>query len=280
MRRLTALLLAGLGPLLAAAQCEAQNAAQVTAPREMAYGADPRHRLDFWRSRSAGAPLIVFIHGGGWSSGDKSDEHDAPKVAYFHERGFAFSAVNYRLVPEVPVGEQVQDVANAIAYLVREGNGLGVDPNRVILMGHSSGGHLAALIGTDPTYLQRAGLDVSRIAGVVLLDGAGLVPRTGAAAARRRGPFNSDAERQAMAPITHTAAPNAARFLLLNAASEDLRQQAARLAESLTAAGTPAEVEIIHGADHMSLSADLGLDGDGGTAALGRFLDEMGPARD
>lgn len=240
--------------------------------RELAYGTDPLQRLDFWPASRLDAPLIVFIHGGGWTSGDKASEQEAPKVAHFTSEGFAFSALNYRLVPDVSVNEQVQDVASALAYLVTNARELGVDPKNITLIGHSSGGHLAALIGTDPRFLEHAGMSVADVAGIVLLDGAGLVPRSGAGATGRRGPFGSDKERQAMAPANHSASPNSASFLMLNAASEDLRQQARTLADRLKSAGTPAQVQIIDGTDHMSLSGNLGNSGDAATLAVDNYL--------
>jgi acetyl esterase/lipase len=142
-------------------------------------------------------------------------------------------------------------------------------------MGHSSGGHLAALIGTDPQYLRRAGLDISSVAGVILLDGAGLVPPTGVDATRRRGPFGSEEERQAMAPVNHVALPNAPSFVMLNASSEDLRQQARTLADGLNAAGTDARVRAIVGTDHASLSANLGRTGDAATAVVEEYLNNF-----
>lgn len=274
MRKLIlTMILGGSASFLGIATCNAQtDAPQSARPHEIAYGADPLQRLDYWPAGTPRAPLIVFIHGGGWQGGDKSSEAESPKVAYFRSRGFAFSALNYRLVPQVSVGGQVQDVANALAFLVGRANALGFDPRRIILVGHSSGGHLAALVGTDPRYLRQAGLDISSVAGVILLDGAGLVPRTGAEATRRRGPFASEEERQALAPVNHVAAPNAARFLMLNASSEDLRQQARTLADGLNAAGSVARVQSVDGTDHEALSADLGRPGDAATALVEDYL--------
>jgi arylformamidase len=266
-KALTTAILAGLA-MAAVPQCSAQTA---PAPRELAYGSDARHRLDFWRAGGkARAPLVLFIHGGGWSSGDKEYERDTAKPAHFLGKGFAFAALNYRLVPSVPVEQQVQDVASALAYVAAHADELGIDPRRIVLVGHSSGGHLAALIGTDPEFVKRAGAAMP--AAVILLDGAGLVPRIGAAANRRPGPFRTDEERKALAPLTHAAAPNAPAFLFLNAASEDLRQQAATLAGALQSAGATVRTQTIEGADHMSLSEDLGRADDRGTQGVDAFL--------
>jgi acetyl esterase/lipase len=252
-------------------------AAKPAPPREMAYGRDPLQTLDFWPGQGKQAPLIVFLHGGGWSSGDKDSETGSAKVAHYVGRGYAFAALNYRLAPDATIGQQVQDAADATGYLAARSAALGIDPKRIILMGHSSGGHLAALIGTDPRFLAKAGLDMSTIRGVVLLDGAGLVPRARTGAPRPGGPFTSDEERRILAPTNHTAKPNAADFLLLNGSSEDLRQQARVLAEALKAAGTPAQVQAIDGVDHMALSENLGVEGDPATTVVDRYLARVAP---
>ncbi|MDB5456808.1 MAG: esterase [Caulobacter sp.] len=274
MRKIILVLaLVGVCIWLALAQHLAAPAnAEPIRPREMAYGKDRLQTLDFWRGEGGHAPLIIFLHGGGWSSGDKDSETGSAKVAHYVGRGYAFAALNYRLAPDVTIAEQVQDVADATGYLAARSAALGIDPKKIILMGHSSGGHLAALIGADPRFLAKAGLDVSTIRGVVLLDGAGLVPRARTGAPRPGGPFTSDAERRILAPVNHATKPNAAGFLFLNASSEDLRQQAKILADALEAAGTPAEVHPIDGTDHMALSENLGVEGDPATTLVDGYL--------
>ncbi len=224
---------------------------------ELAYGKDPSQRVDLWRPEGRKAPLVIFVHGGGWSEGDKEDELRGAKPRFLLDHGFAFAAVNYRLVPEATVKEQVQDVADAIGLFVREGAKLGIDSGRIYLMGHSSGGHVAALLGTEPAFLQHAGVDVSTLAGVILLDGAALAPDQ-ARLNSWRGPFGSPEAARRLSPIMHTALPNARSFLLLNAQSTDLRQQAERLAAALREAGTPAQTAIISDVDHYSLNAQVG----------------------
>ena len=246
--------------------------ADATSVRELAYGKDVSQRLDFYPSRRAEAPLIIFVHGGGWSSGDKSDEEGIAKIGHFLDEGYAYASVNYRLVPDVKVEEQVQDVADAVGSLVSRSAELGFARNRIFLMGHSSGGHVAALIGTDPVFLERAGVDVSSIAGVILLDGAGLDPSVNPRPARPGGAFGSPADRQRLAPVGHAAAPNARSFLMLNAQSTDLQAQAGSLRDALEKQGTPAAVHIIPGRDHNALNYELGTKGDMATSIIDAYL--------
>src|SRR6185295_12265543 len=139
---------------------------------EIAYGGDARQRLDFTPAAGqSGAPLVLFIHGGAWSLGDKAMA--GHMAAHFHERGYAFASVDYRLVPDADPHQQAEDVAAAISRLIADAPRLGIDRARVMIMGHSAGAHLAALVGTDPSYLAAHHLPISAIGGVVLLDGAG-----------------------------------------------------------------------------------------------------------
>jgi acetyl esterase/lipase len=216
---------------------------------EIAYGSEPLQRLTFTPGTTRRAPLFIFIHGGGWSFGDKNMA--SHMAAHFHGLGYAFASLGYRLVPAATPQQQAEDVAAAIARLVHDAGRLGIDPDRIILSGHSAGAHLAALVGTDPAYLAAHRLPVSILDGIVLFDGAGYdVP----AQMARGGPllrrmyasaFGNDPAFQArVSPTLQAAAPNAGRFLILHITSrpDDSGAQSRRLAEALRAAGTPAEV--------------------------------------
>lgn len=240
MRRTILVILA----LLLALPAAAQRAPFPDGVVEIAYGEDARQRLDFTAAAQRDTSLIVFIHGGAWAFGDK--RMAGHMAAHFHARGYAFAALNYRLVPAASVVQQAEDVAAAIARLRRE-----TGTRQILLIGHSAGAHLAALVGTDPVYLAAHRLPIGTIDGVVLLDGAGYdVPAQmarGGPLLRRmyRNAFTDDPDFQRrVSPATHAAAPNAGRFLILHIASrpDDSGAQSERLGAALRAAGTPAEV--------------------------------------
>ncbi len=140
---------------------------------EHAYGADRKQRLDLVKPEEiTRAPVLLFVHGGGWSIGDKA--HAAgDKARWANSKGWAFASANYRLVPQATVEQQAADVASAIAWLRANAVREGIDADRIVLMGHSAGAHLVALVGTDPQYLKAAGVPMGSVKGVVLLDGAG-----------------------------------------------------------------------------------------------------------
>ena len=246
------ILLAALLAFFLAVPLAAQRTSWPAGTTELAYGADPLQRLDFTPGAGRPAPLFIFIHGGGWSFGDK--RMAGHMAVHARAQGWAFASLNYRLVPAANPQQQAEDVAAAIARLVRDADELEIDPARIILSGHSAGAHLAALVGTDPRYLAAHRLPISTLAGIVLLDGAGYdVP----AQMARGGPllrrmyaraFGDDPAFQArVSPTLQAAAPNAGRFLILHITSrpDDSGAQSQRLAEALRAAGTPAEVVAV-----------------------------------
>jgi arylformamidase len=260
------------GPLVAA-----ESDAARSAPQAMTYGRDSMQDLDFWRARSVKAPLIVFVHGGGWSSGDKSG-FGGEMPAHFLARGYAFASLGYRLVPDVTVEQQVQDVADAVGFLVGRAEQLGLDASKIVLIGHSSGGHVVGLIGTDPRFLHAEGLDLAVLKGVVLLEGAGLAPQARRPDAGGGGGgrvFGTEAQRTALAPVTHAAKPNAGSFLMLQADSADLKRQSDFLAHALREAGTPARIEDIANSSHNQLVSDLGIGSHPETVIVDAFLKQV-----
>ncbi|HEX4910631.1 MAG TPA: alpha/beta hydrolase [Permianibacter sp.] len=132
----------------------------VTVQREIAYGADPRQRLDRYQPAAArAAPLMVLVHGGGWARGDKASRAVvANKVRRWTAKGFVVVSVNYRLLPEASPLTQADDVATAVAFVQRHAEQWGADPTAVVLVGHSAGAHLVALLSASATIATRAGV--------------------------------------------------------------------------------------------------------------------------
>ena len=234
---------------------------------ELSYGGDPLQKLDFWKSESPDAPLVIFVHGGGWKRGDKRDA-TGEKSKHYQQQGYAFASVNYRLVPSVTVEQQAQDVADAIAHLVTRAETLGFDGKRVALMGHSAGAHLSALVGTDLRYLKKAGLRADSLRGVIPLDGACYdVPRQIAEGGdfmhdTYLQAFGSDSKRQiALSPTQQAAAPNAPAFLILHVQRVDGTAQSKALGAALRKAGTSAEVRGFSGTGlvgHAEINRKMG----------------------
>lgn len=251
-------------------------------PQEISYGSDRLQRVDFWRGSQAKAPLVLFVHGGGWKRGDKSMMKGSAKLTHWQSLGYAVASVNYRLVPSATVEQQAQDIADALARLKRDAGQLGFDSTRIVLVGHSAGAHLVALVGTDPTYLRKAGLSYRDIAGIVSLDGAAYdVPAQMGENPRLLGDtyrqaFGTDPERlRALSPTHHAASPNASSFLILHVQRRDGTAQAQGLARTLEEASTPARVQGLSGRGlrgHAEINRKLGEADYPATAVVDRYL--------
>lgn len=227
------------------------------------------------------APLVVFIHGGGWRAGDKGAAAKG-KAEIFAAKGIAFASINYRLYPDADPGEMGEDVDAAIAYLIANAPRFGLDPARLALMGHSAGAHLAALAATDQPALAKAGVPASAIKAVILLDGAGYdVARQandGRNAALYLKVFGHDpADWARWAPVVHArAATQLPAFLIVHVGRDDSRIQAGLLAEAVKAGGGSADILFARGETHATINRGFGEAGDAATAAsfalLARFF--------
>ena len=109
-------------------------------------GGHPMHTLNLYRPRGAGGilPTVVDIHGGGWMYGDR--ELNRPYCMALAAQGYAVMGMSYRLLPQVGLGEQVQDIFASLHWLEEHGQAYGVDLSRLLLTGDSAGGHLAGLV--------------------------------------------------------------------------------------------------------------------------------------
>lgn len=117
--------------------------------------------------RATNAPVLVMVHGGAWKIGDKDASAVVDnKLRHWLPQGFIVVSVNYRLLPEAMAFEQAQDVARAIQSISDQAPAWGGDRGSIILMGHSAGAHIAALLASQPDYVQRP------LAGAVILDSA------------------------------------------------------------------------------------------------------------
>ena len=244
--------------------------AQPAGKQTLRYGADPLQALDFYPAANGNkrAPLVVFVHGGGWQRGSKDNGTGQWKAPHYTGLGYAFVSINYRLVPAATVEQQGADVASSLRTLIDNAARLGFDPTRIVIMGHSAGAHLVALVGTDETYLRGAGLSFASIDGVIPIDGAAY----DVAQQMQDGPgmmkdtyvqaFGSDPARQrALSPTLHTASPNAPAFLIIHVGRDDGVAQSIELESALKQGGTRVQRQQFDGRGlrgHMEINRSLG----------------------
>jgi acetyl esterase/lipase len=231
-------------------------------------------------------PLVVWIHGGGWTQGDKAEfmEH---KVPLFNGAGYVFVSINYRLTdnslsppsPQYPVHDQ--DSADAIAWVIEHAASLHVDPTHVAVLGHSAGGGIIAAITTDDRYLGRDGLPLDTIDCAGSMDGEGYDVTAGATTAPPEfrptytNAFGTDPEVWAEAsPIDHVAAGKGIPDWFVAARGVDWRvEQHVAFISALRAAGIPTTVLDSRALEHADLTTLVGDPGDTiVTPALMAFL--------
>lgn len=235
---------------LGRASAQQSAAPKAQGKQTFAYGSDPLQVLDFYPAVGANgpAPLVIFVHGGGWKRGSKDNADGGWKAPHYTQEGYAYASLNYRLVPEATVEQQAADIAAAIAALAARAPQLGFDPGRIVIMGHSAGAHLVALVGTDERYLKGAGLSFANLRGVLPIDGAAYdVPKQIADGGNFMHDtylqaFGSDPARQrTLSPTLQAAAPNAPAFLIIHVQRKDGIAQAKELQAALQRGGTPVE---------------------------------------
>lgn len=131
-----------------------------------------QHRLDVYRPAAPGPhPIVVYLHGGWWVMGDKSEVFH--KARFLPEAGYVLVSVDYPFPPLFRYPEQAAAVAEALAWVRRNAERIGGDPERILVLGHSAGAHLAALSVLDPRYFAGVGLSPGALRALVLLDGVG-----------------------------------------------------------------------------------------------------------
>jgi arylformamidase len=185
-----------------------------------------RRSLDLYLPADSGKkpPLLAFVHGGFWLLTD-DDYRIGPYVAEALTReGVAVALIRYRLAPAAPHPAQAEDVAAALALLMREAQRYGYDPSRIFLAGHSAGGHLASLVALDPSYLGKHNIHPKSLAGVVSFSGLyDLAPKWNVTDNQKSATaktFGTDANiLKRASPITYARA-DAPPFLLLGAQND------------------------------------------------------------
>ena len=250
-----------------------------------------RQVLDVYTPQGAERlPVVFWIHGGGWQTGDKTDVQIKPRV--LTERGFVFVSTNYRLLPHVEIGELIRDVAKALGWVHKNIDRYGGDPTRIFVMGHSAGAQLAALLCIDERYVAEEGVPFNALKGCVPVDGDtydlpaiimtaeirqtvhGLpLPEFG-----HRVKFGNDPRKHIeFSAVTHVAkGKGIPPFLILHVAGHpDVTAQARRLAVVLKEAEISVTVFGARETTHNKLNTDLGLPDDPATKELFRFLGRL-----
>jgi arylformamidase len=228
-----------------------------------------------------GSPVMVFVHGGGFAVGDKAHAKDLdPKPEYFVSKlGYVLVSINYRLLPEGRYPRNVQDVANALAWVSDNIDDFGGDPGQIFMMGHSAGALLAAQVATDETFLQNAGKDLDLLSGVIVNDGGYGVEIDEADSGRQESLYGSDWRDKV--PVGRVGpGKNIPPFMLLHVNSAQTMvpntgRQALGFAAALQSADVSVEVVTLDHVEHFGANERIGEPGDITTVSVEHFLDAI-----
>ncbi|HET7867162.1 MAG TPA: alpha/beta hydrolase [Burkholderiaceae bacterium] len=247
---------------------------------DLAYGPDPAQRMDVYHPAATPgghAPVILFAHGGAWRIGDKRHGSVvAHKMAHWLPRGTLFVSVNYRLQPRADPLEQARDVARALARAQDLAASWGADPARFVLMGHSAGAHLVALLAADPGLGTQQG--ARPWLGTVALDSAALdvvsIMQARHLRLYDRAFGNQPAFWREVSPLHRLDGARAPLLLVCSSQRRGSCPQAHQLAERATALGGRAQALPVD-LSHAEINKTLGQPGRY-TEAVDGFLRSLG----
>lgn len=248
--------------------------------------ADPtKHRLDLFLPAApadgAAWPLLVFVHGGGWTSGDKGLRVGGADVygnigRFFASRGIGTAVISYRLQPDVGWRDQIDDVEHAVAWLRAHVGARGGEPRAIFLAGHSAGAQLAAWQALAPSKTPVCGLISVSGAGFDLAD-----EQTYALGASRdyyaaRFARGSEGDGWIVnASVVRFARPELPPALILYADDDprSLQRQAHVLDEALRAQGDASRVVVVPGQTHESIVLTLSREDRTAAPAMLEFIE-------
>ena len=235
----------------------------------------------YWLDNHKLNPVIIYVHGGGWAFGDKSNVNDKP--TFFNDHKIAFISMNYRLRWEYTLYDQLEDVVSVVRWVKQHHRQYSLDPKKIVLMGEGAGAFLVSLVGTDEDMLKTSGLDLSDIRIVVSIENPSydivtLMKDSGDFLEKRRYRLIFGTEKKvwsAFSPINHISAGKGIPPFALLYVTDNVSET--NQAKSFAKALRDAKVDVIMIPDNKkkaseSVNEELGTPGDGPTLALMAFI--------
>lgn len=227
------------------------------------------HLLDIYQPKDCQTcPVIIYIHGGTWVLGDKGGL--SYKAKAFTSQDYVYVSINYRLSPDYQFPTHAYDVARAFFWIKNNIQHYGGHPDKIYLLGHSAGGHLAALIALDKRYLAAFGLASSDISGIIGLDSAAYhLPSLFAAEPENQYLFSwafgdNPEDWEKASPINYVREGlNIPPFLLLVAGGREVSKTVNQIFDQkLDQYGYDVSISYFEEKNHVSIDYDLGKEDD------------------
>ncbi len=245
---------------------------------------DPKHQLDIYLPKGVeNFPVVHFVHGGYWTSGDKNYfafgtglyKNIGQSLA---KNGIGVVIQNYRLADgTTQITEQTQDIVAGVRWTKNNLKNYGGDVDQIFLMGHSAGGHLISLVGTDPRYFETNTQDSVSLAGIIALS-----PLWDIQALERISKpdfnqnvtyqvFGSDASKYSeFSPVTYLQQPIPRMLVVL--AEQDYPFIKQHVPDIIKTLATPPPLVIIPNFDHITLVTNFGTNHDQMTPLVKNFI--------
>ncbi|QEI05518.1 alpha/beta hydrolase [Pigmentiphaga aceris] len=259
MKRVLKMLMVAVPALTALAACSPLGTLNALTPsshfsrdQDIAYGTDPRQRLDIYRpTGTQNAPVVVFFYGGNWTSGDRDDYLFVGEA--LAARGITTVVVDYRLSPQVTYSGFLDDSARALAWTRAHIAEHGGNRDELFVMGHSAGGYNAAMVAMDPRWLATYGEKPAMLRGWIGLAGPyDFTPITGEDIKPAFLAPNTPPDSQ---PINHVGEARVPALLLAGGDDKtvDPVRNTRQLAEKLRAVGVPVQTDTFDGIGHAMM---------------------------
>lgn len=225
----------------------------VRSARNVAYGPEPRQRLDVYgphRHKGQAAPIAVFFYGGSWDTGRRQDYNWVGQA--LASRGFVTVVPDYGLYPQVRYPGFLEDGARAVRWARDHAAKFRGDPDRIVLVGHSAGAYNAAMLALDRRYLTAAGVDPKHVKALAGLSGPyDFLPLTDPIAERT---FGHAADLAGTQPLIFVRADSPPAFLASGGADTMVYpRNTVKLAAMLRDAGVTVEEQHYRGIDHVRM---------------------------
>lgn len=231
--------------------------------------ADPvRHKLDLYLPKGRkDYPVLFFVHGGAWRFGSK--ESYGPLGRTFAKNGIGVVVINYRLSPKVKHPAHIEDVAKAFAWTHRNIGKYGGRADQIFVSGHSAGGHLVALLCTDPSHLGREQLTVQAVKGMIPMSGVYTIP-----AGLLKEAFGTDEKVcTAASPLTHVKGDHPPALILY--ADKDypfLDVMGEQFCKKLKGCRCEASSLKVNNRTHITIIVQVASEADPATQAMLEFI--------